>query len=349
MSPRPVLAGGRALAAWIREGGRPDRCSRAAVLLYRWRGFWFDQGLGLLGPDGGGGAGIWADGAGLLFLMGFWRSGTTLLHELMAAAPGWGAPRTWQCMDPLRGLRGGGTPSGAALRRPMDGMLVGPDSPQEDEFALLALGIPSLYRGFIDPRRLPALLPLLEQSFWQGPEAGPWDRTLAGFLGICREPGGEGLVVKSPNHVFRYRGLVQRFPKAQFLWILRDPAELWASNLRMWRAMTDRYGLWEPAPGGLEAFLAGALEAFSRLLGELRAQGRLGRDQVLGYDQLLAEPERALAPVAARLGLAGTRAQAWLRTAVGRVQAGSRGPTPLPAACRQPLQALRDLQAAILG
>lgn len=349
MSPRPVLAGGRGLADWIRAGGRPDRASRGAVLLYRWRGFWFDQGLGLARAAAREPA-RFPEGDGLLFVMGFWRSGTTVLHELLSEAPGWAAPETWQCMDPLAALRGGVPPEGPSVRRPMDAVDVGPRSPQEDEFALLALGVPSLYQGFLDPRRLPDLQPLLDQAFWQGQASGPWPETLAGFLDLCGKAGQGRLAVKSPNHVFRYRALARRFPRARFVWILRDPADLWASNLRMWRAMTDRYGLWEVPPGGLESFLEAGLEAFRSLLQDLREDGTFRRDLVLGYEEMIRDPERSLRPLSGSLGLDKAGAAAWREAASARLMEAPKGRNAgLPEGPQALLDSLRSLQAAILS
>ena len=34
-----------------------------------------------------------------VLVVGPWRSGTTVLHQLLAAATGWPTPRTWQCMN----------------------------------------------------------------------------------------------------------------------------------------------------------------------------------------------------------------------------------------------------------
>ncbi len=348
MSARPVLAGGQALAAWIRAGGRPDRAPAASVWLYRWRGYWFEKGLSLLPPASS--SPRFPGGRGLLFILGFWRSGTTVLHEMVAGAPGWRAPETWQCMDPLAALRGGSPPEGAAVRRPMDSVEVGPRSPQEDEFALLALGVPSLYRGFLDPRRLPDLQALLDQAHWLGPAAAPWMDTLAGFLEACAPRGDEGLVVKSPNHVFRVQALDRRFPEARSIWILRDPADLWASNLRMWRAMTDRYGLWAAPDGALEAFLGSALEAYRRTLEALAREGRFRRDLVLEYGALVQDPVRALTPLAHHLGLDGGPGQDWIQASAARLKETSKDrKAGLPEGPGRLLAELRDLHRAILS
>src|SRR5256714_5885145 len=85
-----------------------------------------------------------------LFIVGHWRTGTTLLHELLILDERHTCPNTYQCLVPnhfvlserlgkrwLRFLM----PS----RRPMDNMAAGWDRPQEDEFALCMLGQPSPY------------------------------------------------------------------------------------------------------------------------------------------------------------------------------------------------------------
>src|SRR5947209_16325342 len=83
-----------------------------------------------------------------LFILGHWRSGTTLLHELLVQDPRHGYPDTLQCMGPCQHLV-----TGPLLRRYvnwilperriMDNMAVGWGRPQEDEFALALLGAPS--------------------------------------------------------------------------------------------------------------------------------------------------------------------------------------------------------------
>ena len=95
-----------------------------------------------------------------LFIIGHWRTGTTLLHELLILDERHTCPNTYQCLVPnhfvlserlgkrcLRFLM----PS----RRPMDNMAAGWDRPQEDEFALCMLGQPSPYLTIAFPNRPP--------------------------------------------------------------------------------------------------------------------------------------------------------------------------------------------------
>ena len=99
-----------------------------------------------------------------IFILGHWRSGTTLLHELLVQDPRHTFPNTYQCFDPCHFLLTERLVRRYCnwllpARRIMDNMPVGWERPQEDEFALALLGQPSPYltiafpnRGPIDPR-----------------------------------------------------------------------------------------------------------------------------------------------------------------------------------------------------
>ena len=149
----------------------------------------------------------------------------------------------------------------------MDEGYVGTYSPQEDEFASLLLGEPSLYRAFIDPRRIHELTEMLEQ--WPAllttevkPLSSRWETFLKAV--IAQAPG--PLLLKSPNHTFRLPWLAKRFPDAQFIWLTRATPDVLASNRRMWTAMMERYGLWRHDPAELETFLRTASRNHDALL-----------------------------------------------------------------------------------
>src|SRR5262249_49299611 len=153
MAAPAIVPLGREALAWVRRGGKPVRVGRSARLMQRWQALWFERNLGLqrrlfAAPR------LVADP---VFVLGLWRSGTTYLHELLASCPNLIAPATWQCMNASAFRLRTAPPRGNALARPMDDLPIDAHSPQEDEFALLALGVPSVYRGFFDPRRLPEL------------------------------------------------------------------------------------------------------------------------------------------------------------------------------------------------
>ncbi len=95
-----------------------------------------------------------------LFVLGHWRSGTTLLHELLILDSRHTYPNTYECFAPLHfvwtewfvpPLLRKLLPS----TRPMDTMEAGWDRPQEDEFALANMGVPSPYLAWAFPQHGP--------------------------------------------------------------------------------------------------------------------------------------------------------------------------------------------------
>jgi len=295
MTSPSLLPAGRELSAWIKAGGNPDRASRANLWLYRWRAFWLERSYQLLRHTGPAASKFpFPDGEGLVFIQGFWRAGTTLLHELLSDLPQCATPRTWQCMDPSVLLSPAAQPrTSQAIQRPMDEIIITTDSPQEDEFALMSMGVPSVYQGFLDPRRLQDLKPLLQSSFWNDTHSD-WGAVFEAFIAWCATPQQTHMVVKSPNHIFRTPALMTRYPRARYVWIFRDPEDLWRSNMKMWRAMIDRYSLWKAPEGALEDFLESALESYCVILESMHEQA-IFRDQVVfSYESLANDPQRML-------------------------------------------------------
>lgn len=298
-----ILPAGRKLTDWIRSGGKPERASSFILWMYRWRALWLERSYQALLNSGPAMEPFpYFEGQGLVFIQGFWRSGTTLLHELLAEIPGCAAPRTWQCMDPSAVLTPLARPrTNQSVQRPMDQVIVSPFSPQEDEFALLVMGCPSIYQGFLDPRRLPELARLSDATYWA--TETQWLKTLEAFLAWCAKPGQNRMIIKSPNHVFRTEALAERFPKAQFVWIFRDPAAVWQSNLKMWRVMTERYSLWAAPPGVLEGFLGSAFAAYANLLEDMYGRGCFHEQPACAYEDLTSRASVLLPVLIDRLGL----------------------------------------------
>ena len=83
-----------------------------------------------------------------VFIVGHWRSGTTYLHELMSCDDRFASPTSYQCFAANHFLLSERVvpkllwflmPS----KRPMDNVKFGWNVPQEDEFALCSMGVPS--------------------------------------------------------------------------------------------------------------------------------------------------------------------------------------------------------------
>lgn len=346
-----TLSLSRETCRWLfLQSSTAPRATLAQRLLYRWQAYWFDRNLALAKSLSPGPANLRDDP---VFVLGLWRSGTTLLHELLAALPGMQTPTTWQCMNPsLCGLipppRGG-----AAIRRPMDDVAVSPDSPQEDEFALLALGVPSVYRAFLDPRRLTALEVCLDQDYWLGAQSEGWLEIWCEFLARACVQGSGPLLLKSPNHIYRLEAIARRFPRARHVWVLRDPHETLFSNRRMWLAMFQRYALWPWDEEALDAFLAQAFLAAAKSLDRASEVAGPARICAIAYSQLIQSPLETIEQVNARLSLgewAGAANAIRTRIAASTAREPARyAAATIPAPLSGPLEELRAAQARALA
>jgi omega-hydroxy-beta-dihydromenaquinone-9 sulfotransferase len=318
--------------------------------LYRWQSYWFDRNLALqrrLHPTS-----TSRFAADPVFILGLWRSGTTFMHDLLGVSPALICPATWQCMNPSNFRLRAPPRLGKAVRRPMDAFTIDTFSPQEDEFAMLALGVPSVYRGFFDPRRLEELAHWLDPDAWTVEESGdwvtPWQEFLAGVA-----DGKEGrLLLKSPNHTFRIRALMKEFPAAAYVWLVRDPEEVFLSNRKMWVSMFQQYAFWEWDSADLDRFLTRAFQYAAECL--VCATTALPKERlvVVDFQRLTSAPVETIEALNRRLSLG-----AWddMSTAVTQAAAGKsdyRQDTyteALPSGVRVAIGELRTAQHAALG
>jgi omega-hydroxy-beta-dihydromenaquinone-9 sulfotransferase len=193
-----------------------------------------------------------------LFLLGFWRSGTTFLHELFCCDARLGFASTHACLNPSHFLLTEKwmreRPTQPTLR-PMDSMRYSWVSPQEDEFALLAFGAPSAYEALIFPSLMRDARALLDLRHRAHDEQNRWETALRYFIRLLTVQQGKTIVLKSPPHGFRLPSL---FPLARYVVIERNPYEVFASNLKLWRALLDMYSVEPVSPDEIEAFVLAA-------------------------------------------------------------------------------------------
>ena len=237
------------------------------------------------------------------FVLGFWRSGTTFLHELLALDPRFSYAPTSLCMNPA--LDPALVRKGRSIQRPMDGLTISTESPQEDEFALLAAGAPSFYRNFVAPAGWQAQLRLLDPDRLSAEEERDWQQafdTVRKLATALFPDGGRTLLLKSPNHSFRLDRLARRHAGSRFILIVRDSRATLRSTYKLWRSMYTLYARepWEQVP--LARLSAEAYGLFvDRTLASLPAMAA-GRLVALRYEDLAANPEAVVGRLYARLG-----------------------------------------------
>lgn len=182
---------------------------------------------------------------GAIVILGYWRSGTTLLHELLSLDPARTYPTTYACMNPhhfvLTQAQALARPT-REVARPMDSVIVRADSPQEDEFALLGLGARSPYEGVLFPSRFEEALALADLKAMRADEAVFWKRAFLQFVrGVAYVGRERPLVLKSPAHGYRIETLAALLPGVRFVSIVRDPTTVFESAVRMWDKLISLY------------------------------------------------------------------------------------------------------------
>lgn len=250
-----------------------------------------------------------------VFILGHWRAGTTLLHELLILDLAHTYPTTYQCLEPnhfllteklvTRGLR-----FLIPARRPMDNMTAGWDRPQEDEFALCMLGLPSPYLTVAFPNHPPAFPEYLDLRDVPPAARRKWKRTFLAYLTRLTYRTPRRLVLKSPTHTARVRTLLELFPDARFVHIVRDPFVLYPSTLNLWKTLYRVQGLQVPTYAGLEDYV---LDTFVRMYDRFTEDRPLipeGHFHELRYEDLVADPLGQLEALYRRLGLDGFAAAA---------------------------------------
>ena len=236
-----------------------------------------------------------------IFILGHWRSGTTLLHELLMTDPRFACPNTYQCFAPWHFViseammvRFGGFL--LPKKRPMDNMEAGWTLPQEDEFALMNLEVPSPYLRIAFPKTQAPDLEYLTLTGLSDQERSRWRDKLSWFMqALTFHHGGKRLVLKSPTHTGRVAELARMFPQAKFIHLTRDPRKLFLSTLRLWKSLEEVQALQRSRD---EPYMR---DYVSECLTRMYAQFESDREQVdsqhlvdLHYEDLVAAPEETL-------------------------------------------------------
>jgi hypothetical protein len=183
-----------------------------------------------------------------LFVLGHWRSGTTLLHDFLVCEPEHTYPTTYQCFAPQHFLftQRWIAPLTSWLlpkHRPMDNVELHWDKPQEDEFAIANLGQPSPYLCWVFPHDGPVHSEYLTLRDVPKRDRRRWQATLKMFVKAVAVSNNKRMVLKSPPHTARVRWLLEVFPGAKFVHISRDPFKLFPSTVRLWKTLADVQGL----------------------------------------------------------------------------------------------------------
>jgi hypothetical protein len=247
-----------------------------------------------------------------LFILGHWRSGTTLLHELLVLDPRHTYPTTYECFAPNHFVI---TESVATrllgfllpARRPMDNMPAGWHRPQEDEFALCNLGLPSPYLTIAFPNEPPQDQEYLTLEHVPANDLARWKKKFLRFLQEInyRSKRPQRIVLKSPPHTGRIKVLLEMFPDAKFVHIVRDPFVVFPSTVHLWKTLYSSQGMQKPTFAGLDKHV---FDNFTQMYERFEAdRHRIPSENFceIRYEDLITDPVAGIRQVYEKLSLGG--------------------------------------------
>ncbi|NOG44274.1 MAG: sulfotransferase [Calditrichaeota bacterium] len=177
-----------------------------------------------------------------LFILGHWRSGTTLLHSLISMDEQFAFSNLFQVSRPHQFLFRGEMmekrfAQAKAQNRPMDNMKVTFRDPGEDESGLSVLSQRSPLIGWTFPDNHSYYTKYHTFADVPNEDLERWQESLLYFFKKLTWLYNKPLVLKSPNHTARIKILLEMFPDARFVHISRDPYTVFLSTQRLYNKM----------------------------------------------------------------------------------------------------------------
>jgi len=175
-----------------------------------------------------------------LFIIGHWRSGTTFLHNMLTKDSAAGYTRTYQSVFPnnLKSKWLFKTFMNVFMpdERPGDGMKISADLPQEDEYAMSNVTHRSFYHYFYFPSSYRQLyrdyvrfdsLSEIEKADWNSKYRQMVIKALI-------NTNGSRAILKNPVNTGRMLTLLDIFPEANFIFIVRNPVIVYLSTKKFY-------------------------------------------------------------------------------------------------------------------
>jgi hypothetical protein len=243
-----------------------------------------------------------------IFIIGYWRSGTTHLHNLLNCDPGLTCPTSYQAMFPHHFVYS--QPWGAGIfnaftpgKRPMDNVAIHGSTPHEEEMALAALCGVSPYMQALFPATGDGAYAAVDPAKLPPRALADWQTNYRFFLKKLSFSKDKRIVLKSPPHLGRIAILLDMFPGAKFINIVRNPYAVYLSSQKLWRSGLAYTYLQKADPEKLDELI---LSWYSELHALFERDRRLipsGSFTELRFEDLETSPRECLARLYADLDL----------------------------------------------
>lgn len=250
-----------------------------------------------------------------IFIVGHWRTGTTHLHNLLCQDRTLGYASTFQAIAPgfclttdrilkplLTRIIGGSHPT-----RLIDNIPLRFDGPQEEEFAMSNMSPHSWMHLYTFPRRASYFFDRYALCHDLPPASlAEWAATYLGFLRkVTLHAGGKRLVLKNPANGGRIKQLLDLFPDARFIHMVRNPYHVFPSMMWVYHTLLPGSQVQGIGQAQIEAHV---LESSARLMRAFLADRALipaGHLVEVRFEDLERAPLDELRRVYDTLGLPG--------------------------------------------
>jgi hypothetical protein len=229
-----------------------------------------------------------------LFIIGHWRSGTTHLHNLFCLDERAGYSTTFQTVfphllfgfhRPLLWLMNMVMPE----KRPVDNVLLNARNPQEEEFGLANITEMSYYHWWYFPADWDSITEkYLTLENLPEKQKERWKKIYRHYIkrALIRE-GKAWFVSKNPPNTARIKLLLELFPDARFVYIQRNPYEVYVSTQRFFSAILQPLQLQSISEKDLNAHI---LDVYCKMYDAYQAQKVLipkNRLVEISYEQFI--------------------------------------------------------------
>ena len=246
-----------------------------------------------------------------IFILGHWRSGTTHLYNTMSLGEfGYVSPVAVGLPWDMFGIAAALNPlleRALPEHRWIDRIPVTPTSPQEDEIGIASMTSVSFYHGIYFPKAFDRLID--RGLFFDGcstDEIREWETSFVYFMRKLAYQQGKPLLIKNPVYTARVSRLKQLFPDAKFIFLHRNPFDVFLSMRNFYNRLLDVMAL-QKIPSELDID-ATILRVYNRMMQSYTEEKSLlsaGDLIELPYAELDADPLAALQKIYTHLNLGG--------------------------------------------
>jgi len=232
-----------------------------------------------------------------VFIIGHWRSGTTYLHNVLSLDQQFGFCTTFHATlpgvflsseDELKPILAASIPT----TRPMDNAAMGPDLPQEEEYAIANISPYGYYNGWCFPKHINRYSQFVSFQNVSPAIINEWKNTYHYFIRkLSLQRDGKQLLLKNPAHTARLTLLKEMYPNAKFIHIHRSPYDVIYSMVKFMSIVLPRYCV--QAPPSIQEMEHNILDTYVQVYKTyLLQREQFTSDQLIdiSYEQFITDP-----------------------------------------------------------